>query len=298
VDAHSRVSPDAEPSVSADAAGEDARRRAGIEVPSSAARSVEPVSGAPPMPVADPAIRTGGPVQTGTGAAEPDLSAQADITSSVPRFQSPGPDARDAAAGSPVHATPSASADRSETLADYEEHELGAALAWAGIGALPAGAPRRTALERLRALYRTATEPLEPCATDVPLDPGESCLAQRDVQVYVAAAGAAPPPDLPGPVLSRRALVDGSLDQDRDLSTLQRRGACRFVLTERRLLLVTPAGQRSELAVSRVRAVHPHRNGIEVRQQRGAPVFLAFADGVDDAAMRMDRAAADLRARV
>jgi hypothetical protein len=206
-------------------------------------------------------------------------------------------DARESVADSAA-SVESPSAERSETLADYEEHELGAALAWAGIGALPAGAPRRTALERLRALYRTATEPLEPCATDVALDPGESCLAQRDVQVYVAASGAAPPPpDLPGPVLSRRALVDGSLDCDADLSALQRRGACRFVLTERRLLLVTPAGQRSELAVSRVRAVQPHRNGIEVRQQRGAPVFLAFTDGVDDAAMRMDRAAADLRAR-
>lgn len=192
----------------------------------------------------------------------------------------------------------SASGVRSEALEDYEEHELRAALAWAGIGALPADAPRRTALERLRALHRTATEPLDACTTDVALDPGESCLAQRHVQVYVAAAGAAPPPpDLPGPVLPRRALVDGSLERDRDLSTLQRRGACRFVLTERRLLLVTPAGQRSELAVSRVRAVLPHRNGIEIRQQRGAPVFLAFADGVDDAAMRMDRAAADLRVR-
>ncbi|HEX6040169.1 hypothetical protein [Longimicrobium sp.] len=279
----------------------------------------EPLIDEVPMPVSGTAVPIDGPVPMGAVAAEPDPSAQADITSSVPRFQSPGLDARAAAADSPMHEPPvseqpesaesaapiepaasteSASADAPEALADYEEHELGVSLAWAGIGALPAGASRRGALERLRALYRAATEPLSPCETDVALDADESCLAQREVQVYVAPAGAAPPPpDLPGPVLPRRALVDGTLDHARDLSDLQRRAVCRFVLTERRLLLVTSAGQRSELAVSRVRAVLPYRNGIEVRQQRGAPVFLAFTDGVDDAAMRIDRAASDLRAR-
>ena len=111
-----------------------------------------------------------------------------------------------------------------------------------------------------------------------------------------AASGDAPA-DVPGPVLDPRALVDGTPETDRDLAGFARTGVCRFVLTERRLLLVAPSGQNSPLPVSRVRAVRPFRNGLEVRPQRGSPVFLAFTGGVDDVAMRIDRAARDLRAR-
>ncbi|HLM66418.1 MAG TPA: hypothetical protein VK358_02775, partial [Longimicrobium sp.] len=112
-------------------------------------------------------------------------------------------------------------------LADYEEHELGALLAWAGIPSLPRGAARRPALERLRALHRTSTEPLEPCAPDQPLEPGERCLALRTVELYRGPAAAAPAPaDLPGPVLDPRALVSDGLEQDRDLAGFQRTGAC------------------------------------------------------------------------
>lgn len=186
-----------------------------------------------------------------------------------------------------------------EALHDYEEHELRALLRWAGIPALPRGAPPRAALDRLRALHRTTTEPLDACAADQPLEPGERCLAIRTVELYRVPPGAppAPPaPDLPGPVLDPRALVDGSLERDRDLSAFQRTGVCRFLLTERRLLLVAPSGQQSPLPVSRLRAVHPFHNGLEVQPQRGHPVFLAFTGGVDDVAMLVDRAAADLRA--
>jgi hypothetical protein len=183
-------------------------------------------------------------------------------------------------------------------LADYEEHELGALLRWAGIPSLPRDASPRAALERLRTLHRTSTEPLETCVSDQPLEPGEQCLASRPVELYKAPAGPAEAPaDLPGPLLDPRALVDGSAETDRDLSAFQRAGGCRFVLTERRLLLVARSGQQSALALSRVRAVRPFRNGLEVLPHRGAPVFLAFADGVDDVAMRIDRAARDLRAR-
>jgi hypothetical protein len=181
-------------------------------------------------------------------------------------------------------------------LADYEEHELGALLAWAGIPSLPRGAARRAALERLRALHRTSTEPLEPCTPDEPLEPGERCLALRTVELYRGPAAASAPADLPGPVLDPRALVSEGLEQDRDLAGFQRTGGCRFVLTDRQLLLVARSGQKSALPVSRVHAVRPFRNGLEVQPQRGSPVFLAFTDGVDDVAMRVDRAARDLRA--
>lgn len=187
----------------------------------------------------------------------------------------------------------------SDALADYEEHELGLLLAWAGIANLPGGAPRRTALERLRALHRTSTEPLDACASDHPLEAGEQCLSIRTVELYRVprdAPSAGPAADVPGPVLDPLALVDGSLERERDLSAFQRTGVCRFLLTERRLLLVAPSGQQSPLPLSRVRAVQPFRNGLEVRPQTGHPVFLAFTGGVDDVAMRIDRASRDLHA--
>jgi hypothetical protein len=183
-------------------------------------------------------------------------------------------------------------------LADYEEHELTALLRWAGVPR-PAAGSARGVLERLRALHRTATEPLEACTSDHPMEPGERCIVNRTVELYRMPAGAPPTgsADVPAPVLDPRALVDGSVDADRDLAGFQRAGACRFLLTDRRLLLVAPNGQQSPLPLDRVRAVQPHRNGLEVRPLRGSPVFLAFTGGVDDVAMRLDRAARDLRAR-
>ncbi len=251
-------------------------------------------------------------------AAAPEPSAQAGITVAEPRIHSPGssggttpPVVQPAAhvaeirvddrAVSPPSApgVPDVTPDGTDALADYEEHELGQLLRWAGIRALPAGAPPRAALERLRALHRTTTEPLEACATDQPLEPGEQCLATRAVELFRGGAGAAPagaPADLPGPLLDPRTLLDGGVETDADLSAYERAGPCRFVLTERRLLLVGRSGQQSALALSRVRAVRPFRNGLQVQPHRGGPVFLGFTDGVDDLAMRIDRAARDLRA--
>ena len=186
-----------------------------------------------------------------------------------------------------------------DTLEDYEEHELTALLRWAGVPR-PAGGAARAALERLRALHRTATEPLEACASDHPLEPGERCIAIRTVELYRLPPGAAlggGAADVPAPVLDPRSLVDDSLEVERDLSGFQRAGVCRFLLTDRRLLLVAPNGQQSPLPLDRVRAVQPYRNGLEVRPLRGSPVFLAFTGGADDVAMRVDRAVRDLRAR-
>ncbi|HVH14070.1 MAG TPA: hypothetical protein VM759_13510, partial [Longimicrobium sp.] len=198
-------------------------------------------------------------------------------------------------ASPPTHPEPSAAAP--DVLADYEEYELGALLAWAGIPAVPPATPRRTALDRLRALHRTGTEPLEPCATDQPLEAGERCLAIHTVELYRVPAGAATTAeaDVPGPVLDPRALLDGTPERDHDLAGLQRTGACRLVMTDRRLLLVAPSGQSSPLPLSRVRDVRPFRNGLEVQPRRGNAVFLAFPAAVD-AAMRIDRAARDLHA--
>jgi hypothetical protein len=294
----------------------------------------QPALSEPPRPAETPAVPSDEvPALTARQAAEPDPSAQADITSSVPRFQSPGlnaeppvaePEPSPAEPAPPADLEPAtypagigpAAAEETATpawleeraaprsaapggLADYEEHEMRELLRWAGIPSLPAGTPPRTALERLRALHRTSTEPLEACASDYPLESGEQCLAIRTVELYRVPPGAATPPapaDVPGPVLNPPSLVDGSLETDRDLAGFQRTGVCRFVLTERRLLLVAPSGQQSPLPVNRVRAVRPFRNGLEVQPQRGSPVFLAFTGGVDDVAMRIDRAATDLRA--
>jgi hypothetical protein len=235
----------------------------------------------------------------------PDRPAEAEAASYEPAAHSPDsfastPSDADFLAETGVTGSVGSASGAPDGLADYEEHELSALLAWAGIPSLAPGTPRRVALERLRALHRTTTEPLEACASDQPLEPGESCLAIRTVELYRVPPGAASanaPADVPGPVLDPRSLVDGKPETDRDMTGFARTGVCRFVLTERRLLLVAPSGQNSPLPVSRVRAVLPFRNGLEVRPQRGSPVFLAFTGGVDDVAMRIDRAARDLRAR-
>lgn len=277
-------------------------------VPDAVLPSPHPVDeGRPPdgLP-ATPAGEAGSPDEIATGEdARPPAGAReaaADMPAILPPTQA-RPERPDAFAGAPASGAdvqpPSADLpDGAAGLADYEEHELGALLAWAGIPSLPPGAGRRPALERLRALHRTSTEPLEAVASDQPLEAGERALAVRTVELYRAPAGAPGDAvaDVPGPVLDPRALVDGTPESDRDLGGFQRTGVCRFVLTERRLLLVAPSGQNSPLPVSRVRAVRPFRNGLEVRPLRGGPVFLAFADGVDEVAMRIDRAARDLRA--
>ena len=213
--------------------------------------------------------------------------------SSAERFSEPAPASEPAFGAGPAFAAESTGA-----LADYEEHELRALADWARIE-LPAGAMTRASLNRLRALHRASTEPLATVPAADPLDAGERAIAVRGVELYRQPSGvpAGAPPPAGGPVLDPRALVDGGLERDRDLSHFQRAGACRFVLTDRRLLLIAPSGQQSPLPLDRVGGALPYRNGLEVRPVRGNPVFLAFADGVDEVAMRLDRAVRDLRAR-
>lgn len=177
-------------------------------------------------------------------------------------------------------------------LADYEQHELDALTGWAGI-ALPPDADPRAALESLRAFHRIATEPLETVEPGHALEPGERCYAVRTVELYRMPAGAPVDAAPRAAGLDALAFVDGSLERDCDISRYQRAGACRFLVTERRLLLVAPSGQQSPLPLERIRTVHPHGNGIEVRPLRGSPVFLAFRDGVADVAMRIGRALHD-----
>lgn len=178
----------------------------------------------------------------------------------------------------------------SSGLEDYEQHELDALTGWAGI-TLPPHVDRRASLEALRTFHRIATEPLETVEPGQALDAGERAYAERTVELYRVPAGAvADPAPSEGAGLDPLAFVDGSLQRDRDLSRYQRAGACRFLVTDRRLLLVAPSGQKSPLPLERIRSVHPHRNGVEVRPLRGGPVFLAFNDGVADVAMRIGRA--------
>jgi hypothetical protein len=175
-------------------------------------------------------------------------------------------------------------------LADYEQHELDALTAWAGIE-LPWDREPRPALETLRAFHRISTEPPEEVDAGLPLDEGEHCFAARTVDLYRMTPGASADPAAAAQGgVNPAALVDGSLERDCDLSRYQRAGACRFLVTDRRLLLVAPSGQQSPLPLDRIRSVQPHRNGLEVHPGRGNPVFLAFQDGVADAAMRIARA--------
>lgn len=211
-------------------------------------------------------------------------------------------------AAEPVHGAPAGDgADRTldatyapepgaaAALADYEQHELSALLRWAGV-ALPANADARAALETLRAWHRVSTEPLEEVDPAYPLSEGERCYAVRMVDLYRMTPGAQPDASAAarGP-LDAAAFVDGTLQRDCDLSRYQRAGACRFLVTDRRLLLVAPSGQQSPLPLDRIRAVQPHRNGVKVHPLRGSPVFLAFGDGVADVAMRIGRALNDVR---
>lgn len=180
-------------------------------------------------------------------------------------------------------------------LADYEQHELNALTAWAGVD-LPWDREPRPALETLRAFHRISTEPLEEVDPGMPLNEGERCYAARMVDLYRMMPGAQPDPAAAaGGGLDAAVFVDGSLEKDCDLSRYQRAGACRFLVTDRRLLLVAPSGQQSPLPLDRIRSVQPHRNGLEVHPSRGNPVFLAFTDGVADAAMRIARALRDAR---
>lgn len=180
-------------------------------------------------------------------------------------------------------------------LADYEQHELDALTRWAGIE-LPWDADPRAALETLRAFHRISTEPLDEVDPGMPLAEGERCLAVRRVDLYRMTPGARPDDEAAARGgVDASAFVDGSLRKDCDLSRYQRAGECRFLVTDRRLLLVAPSGQQSPLPLERIRSVQPHRNGLEVHPVRGNPVFLAFQDGVADAAMRIARALHDAR---
>ncbi|HEX5871174.1 MAG TPA: hypothetical protein VFY65_12195 [Longimicrobium sp.] len=180
-------------------------------------------------------------------------------------------------------------------LADYEQHELDALTRWAGIE-LPRDAEPRPVLEALRTFHRIRTEPLEEVDPGMPLADGERCFAVRRVDLFRMTPGAQPDADAAAHGgVDGAAFVDGSLERDCDLSRYGRAGECRFLVTDRRLLLVAPSGQQSPLPLDRIRAVQPHRNGLEVYPTRGNPVFLAFRDGVADAAMRISRALADAR---
>ncbi|HEU4882714.1 MAG TPA: hypothetical protein VFT45_10725 [Longimicrobium sp.] len=182
----------------------------------------------------------------------------------------------------------------SAALADYEQHELDALTAWAGVG-VPWDREPRPALETLRAFHRISTEPLAEVDPGMPLEEGERCFAVRMVDLYRTAPGAQPHPAGPRSAMDATAFVDGSLERDCDLSRYQRAGGCRFLITDRRLLLVAPSGQQSPLPLDRIRSVKPHRNGLQVHPTRGNPVFLAFSDGVADAAMRIARLLRDAR---
>jgi hypothetical protein len=180
-------------------------------------------------------------------------------------------------------------------LADYEQHELDALTRWAGID-LPWDTEPRPALEMLRALHRISTEPLDQVDPGMELDEGERCFAVRRVDLYRMTPGARPDAEAAARGgVDAAAFVNGSLEKDCDLSRYQRAGECRFLATDRRLLLVAPSGQRSPLPLERIRSVQPHRNGLEVHPVRGNPVFVAFQDGVADAAMRIARTLHDIR---
>lgn len=195
----------------------------------------------------------------------------------------------------PGLAAPAGGAADPLALADYEQHELDALTRWAGID-LPWDSEPRPALEMLRALHRISTEPLEQVDPGLELDEGERCFAVRRVDLYRMTPGASPDAETAARGgVDAAAFVDGSLQKDCDLSRYQRAGECRFLVTDRRLLLVAPSGQRSPLPLARIRSVQPHRNGLEVHPARGNPVFLAVQDGVADAAMRIARTLHDLR---
>lgn len=190
--------------------------------------------------------------------------------------------------------TPRPAGASSFPLADYEQHELDALTAWARVG-VPWNREPRSALDTLRAFHRISTEPLEEVDPGLPLGEGERCFAVRMVELFRMPAGAQPAPVVTRGAMDATAFVDGSLERDCDLSRYQRAGGCRFLITDRRLLLVARSGQQSPLPLDRIRAVLPHRNGLEVHPSRGNPVFLACADGVADAAMRIARALRDVR---
>jgi hypothetical protein len=179
-------------------------------------------------------------------------------------------------------------------LADYEQHELNALTAWAGVD-VPWDREPRPALETLREFHRISTEPLAQVDPGMPLAEGERCFAVRMVDLYRMTPGAQAQPAGPRSAMDATSFVDGSLEKDCDLSRYGRAGGCRFLITDRRLLLVAPSGQQSPLPLDRIRSVQPHRNGLEVHPSRGNPVFLAFTDGVADAAMRIARLLRDAR---
>jgi hypothetical protein len=249
--------------------------------PIAVARARKEIESTPAAPVS---IEESVPVDEGPRPIEPaapapllPASVDEDVDRTVDMTYTPGLANRVAASG----------------LQDYEEHELNALTGWAGI-ALPGDADRRAALLALRDFHRISTEPLPEVEPGLELEPGERCFAVQRVDLYRMPPGAtadAPPATAAG--VDPAAFVDDSLERECDLSRYQRAGACRFLVTDRRLLLVAPSGQQSPLPLERIRAVHPHANGIEVRPLRGNPVFLAFRDDVADVAMRIGRALRD-----
>jgi hypothetical protein len=108
----------------------------------------------------------------------------------------------------------------------------------------------------------------------VPLPAGELCLAARAVELYRV-------PD------DRAGDAGGALHPLRppkNLAGHTRAGACRFLVTDRRLVLVAPSGQQSPLPLERVAGAAAYANGVEVRPVRGPALFLRFEDGVEEVA--------------
>jgi hypothetical protein len=113
--------------------------------------------------------------------------------------------------------------------------------------------------------------PVEP---GVPLPAGEVCLAARGVELYrVPADHAGSAGDSLHP-----------LRPPKDLAGHTRAGSCRFLVTDRRLVLVAPSGQQSPLPLARIAGAAAHANGVEVRPVRGPALFLRFDDGVGEVA--------------
>lgn len=150
--------------------------------------------------------------------------------------------------------------------------------------AAPAVPRRRTSappvVEEPRAAPRPERE--ETVDAGIPLQPGERCLAARAVELYRVPRGEEP---------GAGGFV--RLDEPRDLSGHTRAGACRLLLTDRRVVLVAPSGQQSPLPLDRVARAAVYRDGVEVRPAIGPALFIRFHDGVDDFAARLSRALPD-----
>lgn len=126
-----------------------------------------------------------------------------------------------------------------------------------------------------------ALTPTAPIDAGVPLEPGERCLAARQVELYRVPANGG----------GADGLHLDPLAPARDLAGLVRAGACRLVVTDRRLLLVAPSGQQSPLPLERISRAAAYANGVEIRPRRGPALFVRMDAGVAETARAIHRAA-------